>query len=240
MVKVPQLNPRRSKRDGNKSQSPLVRNAEKSQFLAPDRQRWSMPSCFRSAACWARGFVLILVLAGALLVGACSEEDEDIGRNVGSTVSRDPRTPIVVPAGEPIIIGVSVALTGPTASLGLESRDAVIVGIERWKAANGDQIRGHDIEVYAEDDGCFEADVTAFAAGRLLQQQGLVGVIGPMCSDGARAAIPIYAEAGIVMVSGSATRTDLTLTQPEPKFFFRTAYTNAAGRAVARSPVSIS
>ncbi len=36
-----------------------------------------------------------------------------------------------------------------------------------------------------------------------------------------------YAEAGIVMISGSATRTDLTLNQPESNFFFRTAYTNA-------------
>jgi branched-chain amino acid transport system substrate-binding protein len=31
----------------------------------------------------------------------------------------------------------------------------------------------------------------------------------------------------MVMISGTATRTDLTLTQPEPKFFFRTAYTHA-------------
>ncbi|MFQ6020330.1 MAG: branched-chain amino acid ABC transporter substrate-binding protein, partial [Dehalococcoidia bacterium] len=38
---------------------------------------------------------------------------------------------------------------------------------------------------------------------------------------------PEYAEAGIVMISGSATRTDLTLNQPEPRFFFRTAFSNA-------------
>ena len=185
-----------------------------------------MLSPFSRSRRWAKGFLLILVLAVALMP-ACGGEEE-IENSGGDAVSRDPQTPVVIAVGEPIVISVSAALTGPTKSLGLESLHAVVVGVERWKAANGDQIGGHDIVVYAEDDGCYEADVAAFAAQRLLRQKGLVGVIGPMCSDGAVAAIPVYAEAGIVMISGSATRTDLTLTQPEPKFFFRTAFTNAA------------
>ena len=182
---------------------------------------------FRRSGRWAKGFVLILALAVALMATACGGEEE-IERNGGDAVSRDPQTPLVIPAGEPIVIGVSAALTGPTKSLGLETRDAVVVSVERWKATNGNQIGGHDIVIYAEDDGCYEADIAACAAQRLIRQKGLVGVIGPMCSDGAGAAIPVYAEAGIVMISGSVTRTDLTLTQPEPKFFFRTAFTNAA------------
>ena len=180
---------------------------------------------------WAKGLLLILALALVLVAGACGEDEEvDNGDGV---VTRDPQTPLVIPAGEPIVIGVSAALTGPTESPGRESRNAVMVGIERWKAVNGDQIRGHDIEVYAEDDGCYEANVTEFAAKQLRGRKGLVGVIGPMCSEGARAAIPIYAEAGVVMISGTLTRTDLT-TDPKLKseFFFRTAYTNAAQGAL--------
>jgi branched-chain amino acid transport system substrate-binding protein len=181
---------------------------------------------------------LILSLALVLVAGACAGDEEEI-ENGDAVVTRDPQTPLVIPAGEPIVIGVSAALTGPTESPGRESHNAAMVGIERWKAANGDQIRGHDIEVYAEDDGCYEADVTEFAAEQLRGRKGLVGVIGPMCSEGARAAIPVYAEAGVVMVSGTLTRTDLTLTQPEPRFFFRTAYTNAAeGALQARYIVS--
>ena len=38
--------------------------------------------------------------------------------------------------------------------------------------------------------------------------------------------IPVYAEAGVVAISGSATSTELTTAQPEGKFFFRTAYRN--------------
>jgi len=169
---------------------------------------------------------LILVIVVALMPGACGEEEKT--EPTDGVVTRTPETPIVIPAGEPIVVGISVSLTGPVATSGRESSDAILVGIERWKADNGDQILGHNIVACVEDDGCFEGDVTAFAGQRFLRRKGLVGVIGPMCSSGAVASIPVYAEAGIVMISGSATRTDLTLTQPEPRFFFRTAFTNKA------------
>jgi branched-chain amino acid transport system substrate-binding protein len=188
---------------------------------------------------WHRRILLSLTLAMVLATGACAGEEDDVDKNGGGSVSPDPQTPIVIAAGDPIIVGVSAALTGPVASLGLESRDAVVVGIERWKAENGAQIGGHEIEVYVEDDGCFETEVAAFAGERLLGRKGLVGVIGPMCSGGATEAIPVYAEAGIVMISGSATRTDLTTTQPEPRFFFRTSFSNAAeGVLQARYAIS--
>jgi branched-chain amino acid transport system substrate-binding protein len=80
--------------------------------------------------------------------------------------------------------------------------------------------------VRAEDDGCTEEDIAAQAAERFLRQPGLAGVIGPNCSAGAASANPIYAKAGVVAVSGSATRTDLTEEQPEGGYFFRTAYRN--------------
>ena len=187
-----------------------------------------MTTPFRSRG-WAIWLGLTLLLALALAAAACGDEEEE-DEIMG--IQRSPDTPIVIPAGEPIVVGVSAALTGPTAVQGTESRDATVVGVARWKEANGDQIKGHDIEVYAADDGCFEADITALAAERLLRVEGLVGVIGPMCSDGTAAVIPTYAEAGIVTISGSATRTDLSLTQPEPKLFFRTAYTNAGEGAL--------
>jgi branched-chain amino acid transport system substrate-binding protein len=39
--------------------------------------------------------------------------------------------------------------------------------------------------------------------------------------------IPVFAGAGIVMISGSATRSDLTTGQTAPQFFFRTVYGNS-------------
>jgi ABC-type branched-subunit amino acid transport system substrate-binding protein len=165
--------------------------------------------------------VVVVVVVLVATSGGDDEEEAAIG-----DIERGPDTAIEIPAGEPIVIGVSTALTGPSGQRGSEYRDAVIAGVERWKAENPGLIAGHDIEVRAEDDGCTEADHTAIAARRLLGRPGLVGVIGPQCSGGAMAASHIYAEAGVVAISGSATRTDLTTGQAQEGFFFRTAYRN--------------
>lgn len=180
--------------------------------------------------------VVVIVVVVALV--ATSGGDDEEGAAVGE-IERSPGTPIVIAAGEPIIIGVSAALTGPTGRQGSEVLDATIVGVELWKEANGDTIGGHEIEIHAEDDGCFEADITARAAGHLLYGQdghrllpGLVGVIGPMCSAGASRVIATYARAGIVMISGSVTRSDLTTGQTAPGFLFRTSFTNSQEAAL--------
>ena len=136
----------------------------------------------------------------------------------------DAASNIVVAAGQPVVLGVSESLTGSEAAAGAEDRDAVVASVLRWKAAHGEQLKGHDIEVRAEDDGCTESEITKKAAGRLLRTPGLVGVLGPGCSAGAKEAIPLYSGAGVVAISGSATESDLTTGQPPGGFFFRTSY----------------
>lgn len=179
---------------------------------------------------------LLALAAFALLAGACGGDGKDERDETIPEITRSPDTPIVIAADEPIVIGISTALTGgPAGMRGAEYRDAAIVAIERWKEANGEQIGGHDIEVRAEDDGCTASYAAADgetryvaedAAEQLLSQAGLVGVIGPQCSAGSKAVIPSYAEAGMVAISGGATTTTLTDEQPEGRFFFRTAYRN--------------
>ncbi|HZB42289.1 MAG TPA: branched-chain amino acid ABC transporter substrate-binding protein [Ilumatobacter sp.] len=128
--------------------------------------------------------------------------------------------------GAPVVVAVSAPITGPDARTGTEDRDAVIAAVARWKEDNGATIKGHEIEVLAEDDGCTEADIAAEAARRLASQPTVVGVVGPNCSAGAPASLQIYADAGITSISGSATQSDLTTNQPPGGFFFRTAYRN--------------
>ncbi|MCZ6706745.1 MAG: branched-chain amino acid ABC transporter substrate-binding protein [Chloroflexi bacterium] len=177
------------------------------------------------------GVAVVIVVALALASGGSDAEDPDTGLR---DVDRGPEIEIVIAAGEPLLVGVSSALTGPIAVRGKQYRDAVVVAVDRWKAANGETIGGHAIVVVAEDDGCTESDVTRRAAGRHLQRPGLVGVLGPQCSTGAAAAIPIYNLAGVVSISGSATLSRLAENQPEPRFFFRTAYRNDAQGALVR------
>lgn len=88
-------------------------------------------------------------------------------------------------------------------------------------------IHGHRVDLVGEDDGGTEQDVAVVAANLLLARPRLVAIVGPVFSATAVATIDIYSAAGVIMISGSASRTDLTLTQSEPGFFFRTAFTNA-------------
>ena len=142
-------------------------------------------------------------------------------------VSRSPETPMVIPAGEPIVGGFSGPFTGPLAALAGIQADAAVTGVLRWKELNGDLIHGHRVDLVGEDDGGTERDVAVVAANLLLARPRLVGILGPTFSASVVATIDIYSDAGVIMISGSASRTDLTLTQAEPSFFFRTAFTNA-------------
>lgn len=174
-------------------------------------------------------------LAAAALAG-CS--DSDTADPVIQAADRAPSDAIVIPADEPIIVGVSSALTGPVGERGSEYRDAVVLAVQRFEDENGEGIEGHPIEVHAEDDGCTVADQTAVAAERLLGRPTLVGVLGPQCSTGAEAVLDAYDDAGVVAISGSATATALTAERPEDSFFFRTAFRNDLQGAVVGDFVS--
>jgi branched-chain amino acid transport system substrate-binding protein len=172
-------------------------------------------------------YPLVLALGFAVfLLVACSSDKESKPTLDDESLRPNATAPIIVPAGAPIVIGLSTPLSGAVQAGGEEDRAAVLVAIERWKAANGAQLKGHEIELRVEDDGCFESDIAEQAAERLLRQPGLVGVIGPGCSSGAVSAIPVLAAGGIVAISPGSTANDLTTSQPEGGFFFRTAFRN--------------
>jgi len=167
--------------------------------------------------------LVIISVAILTLLAACSGDAD--GDTAPRTVTRDPSAEFVIEPGEPVIIGVSSALTGSAGERGRQYRNAVVVAVEEWKQLHGNTLGGHEIVVVAEDDGCTATDAAAHAARRHVERPGLAGVIGPQCSAGAAAAIPIYEEAGVIAISGSATSSTLTRGQTN-RFFFRTAFRN--------------
>ncbi|HET8943960.1 MAG TPA: branched-chain amino acid ABC transporter substrate-binding protein [Dehalococcoidia bacterium] len=173
-----------------------------------------------------RRFPTFVILMAFLLLPAACGGDSDEEALPTASPRGDAEAPIVVPPGAPLVVGISAALTGPEEAGGREDLHAALTGIERWKAANGDEIAGHEIAVQAEDDACTDQEAAVEAAHRLLSVVGLVGVIGPDCSAGAEAAIPVYVDAGVVAVSGTSTQTNLTTMGGSPTYFFRTAYRN--------------
>jgi branched-chain amino acid transport system substrate-binding protein len=138
-------------------------------------------------------------------------------------------TDIVVPSGAPVAIGVSVALSGDQMTLGSDLADAARIAASLY----GGTVKGHAIEIVPRDDGCTNPVMAVDVAKAFTGQDGMAGVIGPMCTNGALAANPHYERAGMVHISPSATRTDLS--ELGERYFFRTVWRDDAQAAVQAS-----
>lgn len=175
---------------------------------------------FSARSAWAAGF-----LAGLVLFSGCARSRPEASQ--AAPPPPDPWGDVAIAAGDPIVIGVSAALSGPYAAFGADVRDAVALAL-----ADRVQLRGFRLEMDAEDDGCSD-ERSAEAARALAGRAGLAGVIGSMCSSGSLPASDILAEPGIVMISPSSTAPDLTARGLEN--VFRTAWNDRLqGTAQAR------
>jgi branched-chain amino acid transport system substrate-binding protein len=148
-----------------------------------------------------------------LLASACSGGD-------GGGRTRTPTPQVIselsVDDGDAAIIGVSASLGGAQ-TVGQDLADAVTLAVEDY----GRLLAGHTVEVVAADDGCNDAEVAVEAATELLRRNALA-VVGPMCGTGSHAANDEYEDAGILHITASATRSDLS--KSGSSFFFRTAW----------------
>lgn len=120
-------------------------------------------------------------------------------------------------AADTIKIGAPGAHTGDLASYGLPSLNAAKLVVEEFNAKGG--VLGKQVEIIAQDDQC-KPEMGTNAATKLLSE-GVVAVMGAICSGATKAALPIYKDAKMVSISPSATTPDLTESGENP-FFFRT------------------
>jgi len=125
-----------------------------------------------------------------------------------------------------IKIGVGGVHSGDLASYGLPTVNAAELVVEKVNAAGG--VLGKQIELVVEDTGC-AADVSANAATKLVSE-GVVAVIGHICSGATATALPIYEDSGIVAISPSATNPGLA---DFPNFFRTIATDQIQGRIQA-------
>jgi branched-chain amino acid transport system substrate-binding protein len=162
-----------------------------------------------------------LAAAAMVILAACGGDD---AATTEPTPAGDPppTASIVIPAGEPIVIGVSAALSGDQVNLGTDIADAADLAVGDF----GGVLQSHPIVVHRMDDGCTDAEKAVEVARDLIAVETLTAVIGPMCTTGAQAASDDYERAGIVHVSPSATRVDLS--ERGESYFFRTAWRDDA------------
>lgn len=116
-----------------------------------------------------------------------------------------------------IKIGMVIPTTGALTQYGDMVKEGVNTAVELANAAGG--VNGKKIEIVTVDDAC-EPKQGPVAANRIVNDK--IGyVVGPVCSGAAIAAVPIYNNEGVVMVTPSATSPALTEGK-NYQFIFRT------------------
>jgi branched-chain amino acid transport system substrate-binding protein len=123
--------------------------------------------------------------------------------------------PVAGIAADTIKLGVVGPHSGDLASYGLPSVNAAKILAEQINAAGG--INGKMIELLVEDTVC-DAKTATDVATKLVSDGAQI-VLGGICSGSTKAALPIYLDSGILVMSPSATNPALTQSGDYPNFF---------------------
>ena len=144
---------------------------------------------------------LLLILALFMVFGTACDSDKD----------------------KPIKIGVAGPHSGDLAPYGIPPKNAVMLAAEKINAAGG--LLGRKVEIIAEDDVC-KPEIATNVASKLVGE-GVVAVIGHVCSGATIAALSVYRDNNMPVISPSATNPDITMGGQNP-LFFRTIPHDAA------------
>jgi branched-chain amino acid transport system substrate-binding protein len=120
-----------------------------------------------------------------------------------------------------IKIGVMGPFTGPAASIGQEQLNWAKLAV-----ADFNEMSGWNVEL-VEGDTQLDPAIAVTVAESLIADPDIYGIVGPAGSQEVEATQPMFQEAGLVFISGSATRPSLT-TEGDFDVFFRTVPTDAA------------
>jgi Tol biopolymer transport system component len=125
-------------------------------------------------------------------------------RPPAGSAHEDPWGAIVIPPGEPIGIGMVADFSGSVSAFGPLFENAVHMAVEEHG-----EIAGFPVAVVVADGGC-EPEMSIVAAQTMIGDPVIAGIIGHSCSGSCEAALPLYEEAGRVVISPSCTQPDLS------------------------------
>ena len=132
----------------------------------------------------------------------------------------------IAPAADTIKLGVAGAHSGDLASYGLPSVKAAELAVKAINVRGG--VLGRKVELLVEDDAC-KPEIATNTATKLISQ-GVPVVLGHICSGATRAAIGLYNDAKIIVISPSATNPELTQSGLYPNFYRTIASDDAQAR----------
>lgn len=151
----------------------------------------------------------------------------------GAQIKPPDTTAAADPAGDgkancpPVTIAMAGALNGPDAALGINIKNGVQLAVDKHNAANP----GCQVQLRTFDTEGDPQKATAIAP-QIVDDQQIVGLVGPAFSGETKATGGVFDQAGLVAATASAT--NVTLSQNGWKTFFRGLGNDGAqGRAVA-------
>ena len=148
------------------------------------------------------GWVVVIVAAMAMVAAACGGNDKKESTSSGG--------------GKTVTIGFVGAKTGDNANLGINIRDGVKVAISEENAKKD----GTTIALKEFDTAGDPAQAQTIAP-QFIQDQSIVGTVGPAFSGETKALIPLYQDAGLAFISPSATNVKLPNVVPGESVFHR-------------------
>lgn len=121
-------------------------------------------------------------------------------------------TAVLLPLGcakrsNEIPVGVYGSLTGTTATFGISTKNGSEMFLDNLNAAGG--ISGTKIQTFVEDDRSLPEEA-ATAVTKLIDQNGVIAVLGEVASSRSMAAAPVCQNAGVPMISPSSTNPRVT------------------------------
>ena len=158
----------------------------------------------RRKALW-RG--LALLLTASLVAAACGDDDDEETTGGTETTAGG--------AAETVTIAFMGALTGDNANLGINIRDGIKLAIEEANAKG-------DVKIALKEfDTAGDPAQASTVKDQVIADDDVIGVVGPAFSGETKAVIPAFEDAGLVMISPSATNKDLPTVEPNSKVFHR-------------------
>jgi branched-chain amino acid transport system substrate-binding protein len=151
-----------------------------------------------------RYYIFGVLIAVSLILAACGG-----GASAPEVCAENPDESVcaVIEPGDTVKIGYAGPMAGDYSAFGIDISNAGLLAVEDANEAGG--VEGFDFELLVEDtQGSGEGG--ASVANLYVSDPDVVAIAGHTFSGSTAAAIPIYNEARLPMLSPSATRADLT------------------------------
>jgi len=161
---------------------------------------------------------IIFILMAVFLIASCGSDktaEQQAQEQEKQIVSgKIPEMPVKEEI-EPIKLGIAGAHSGDLASYGIPTVRAAELVVKGINEKGG--VLGRPVELLIEDDAC-KPEVATNTATKLITEDVHV-VLGHICSGATKAALGLYKDSNIVVMSPSATNNDLTYSGEYPNFF---------------------